>query len=177
LFGPFIAAQLRHRLEEARYSSLKAKEPVMLLAKGVWVVVADGEKALIFENQGNLRSPNLKLIEREEADMVMPGADTDRPGRLPDPGPGQRSAMEQPDYGRLIAERFVGELLAQLKQFAAKGRFDKLVLVAPPQVLGAMRAEMDPPMQARVLAEVPKTLTRHPAAKIGALIAAEIDAL
>ncbi|MBK5946126.1 hypothetical protein CCR83_06595 [Rhodobacter veldkampii DSM 11550] len=150
----------------------------MLLAKGAWVVVADGEKALILENTGDLRQPQLRLIEREEADTEMPGADTAPPGRVFESmAGGRRSAMDQPDYGRLVGERFAADLVEMLTRRARAGEFDKLVLVAPPQVLGALRDEMDDALRAVVVAELPKTLTKHPVAKIAEVVAAELDAL
>lgn len=150
----------------------------MLLAKGAWVVVADGEKALILENIGDLKRAELRLIERSEADLVIPGADTYQPGRVHDSGPGVRiSALEQPDYARLAGERFAAELVVMLAKAAKAGRFERLVLAAPPQVLGALRDAMGADLRARVVAELPKTLTKHPVAKIAELIAAEIDTL
>jgi protein required for attachment to host cells len=147
----------------------------MLLAKGTWVVVADGEKALLLENTGGAAAPRLSLIARDEAEEVVTASD--RPGRMADDGPGQRSALEQPDYARLTAERFAADLVRTLARRARAGRFQKLVLCAPPQVLGALRDEMDDPLRACVVAEIDKTLTRHPVAKIATIVAEEIDAL
>ncbi|WP_415184341.1 host attachment protein [Phaeovulum sp.] len=149
----------------------------MLLSKGTWVVVADGEKALVLENTGPLTKTTLRVLRRDEADLEIPGADTDRPGRRADPGPGQMSAMEIPDYARLASERFAASLVARLVRSADRGKFAHLVLVAPPQVLGALRDEMDTALRARVVAELPKTLTNHPVPKMAELIAAEIDKL
>ncbi|MBW6505648.1 MAG: host attachment family protein [Rhodobacteraceae bacterium] len=150
----------------------------MLLAKGAWVVVADGEKALVLENIGDLRAPQLRLIRRDEADLEIPGADTYPPGRVYESGPGIRvSALEQPDYARIAGERFAVELVASLAKAAKAGRFTRLVLAAPPQVLGALRAAMSAELGATVVAEVAKTLTNHPVAKIAEVIAAEIDPL
>lgn len=147
----------------------------MLLAKGTWVVVADGEKALVLENTGGAGAPKLSLIKRDEADEVVTA--TDRPGRRMDDGPGQRSALEQPDYARLNAERFAADLIEMLARRARNGRFQKLILCAPPQVLGALRDEMDDALRACVVAEIDKTLTRHPVAKIANIVAEEIDSL
>lgn len=150
----------------------------MLLAKGAWVVVADGEKALVLESVGAPKRPELRLIEREEADLEMPGAATEAPGRVYESFGGPRvSALEQPDYGRLAADRFAAELVTMLAAAARKGRFEQLVLAAPPQVLGALRDAMTADLRARVVAELPKTLTKHPVAKITELIAAELGRL
>ena len=150
----------------------------MLLAKGAWVVVADGEKALVLENVGDLKAVQLRLVKRDEANLEIPGADSYPPGRVYESGPGIRvSALEQPDYARLAGERFAAELVASLTEAAQAGRFTRLVLAAPPQVLGALRAAMRADLAATIVAEVPKTLTNHPVAKIAEVIAAEIDPL
>ncbi|MCL7465817.1 host attachment family protein [Phaeovulum sp. NW3] len=147
----------------------------MLLPKGAWVVVADGEKALVLENTGAPGAPKLAMIARDEADPVIIASD--RPGRMPDEGAGQRSALEQPDYARLNAERFAGDLVDMLRDRLRRGKFDKVVLVAPPQVLGALRDEMDEGLARHVLAEIHKTLTNHPVPKIAEIVAAELDGM
>ncbi|WP_372840380.1 host attachment protein [Phaeovulum sp.] len=150
----------------------------MLLAKGAWVVVADGEKALVLENIGGPKRAELRLLERDEADLEIPGAANYQPGKVHESGPGmRRSALEMPDYARLAGERFAAELVAMLTKAARAERFSRLVLAAPPQVLGALRDAMSADLRARVVAELPKTLTKHPVPKIAELIAAEIDTL
>lgn len=147
----------------------------MLMPKGAWIVVADGEKAMILENTGIPGAPKLALVSRDEAEAVV-GA-SDRAGRLADGGPNQRSALEQTDYARLNAERFVDDIVATLDQKRSKGAFSALILVAPPQVLGALRGAMTDGLRALVVAEVDKTLTKHPLPKIAELVAAEIDGI
>lgn len=140
-----------------------------MLTKGTWVVVADSERAMVLENAGDTRKPDLRQVDRLEAVEVAEASD--RPGRMNDNGPGQKSAMEQPDFGRLSADGLAADVVAYLVKKAAMGSFERLVLVAPPQVLGAIRGCMDDALRARVSAELPKTLTGHPLAKIGELVA------
>jgi protein required for attachment to host cells len=147
----------------------------MLLAKGIWIVVADGEKALVLENRGTVGAPDLALVFRAEAPEVIEASD--RPGRMADVGPGHRSAMEQPDFHRLTAETFAGDLVEALAARAGAGAMNKLVLAAPPQVLGALRDAMPESLAKVVVAEIDKTLTRHPVPKIAEIVAAEIDSL
>lgn len=147
----------------------------MLMPKGAWIVVADGEKAMILENVGTPVAPRLHLVSRDEAEAVV-GA-SDRAGRMADGGPNQRSALEQTDYARLNAERFMADLIGTLDHKRGKGAFEALILVAPPQVLGALRDGMTDALRALVVAEVDKTLTKHPLPKITDLVVAEIDLL
>ncbi|MBW0157413.1 host attachment protein [Sedimentimonas flavescens] len=147
----------------------------MLLSKGIWVVVADSEKALVLRNEGTGREPRLAFVRREEAPEVIVASDA--PGRRADVGQGQRSAMEVPDYSRLNAETFMADLADDLARAQRRGAFDKLILVAPPQVLGALRAALSEGLAAHVVAEIDKTLTKHPLPEIGKIVASDIDAL
>lgn len=140
-----------------------------LLTKGTWVVVADSEKAIIFENHGEAHKPDLRQIEQLETAAFAIASD--RPGRMADKGPEQRSALEQPDFARLAAEGMVRDLVGVLDKRMTAGDFKDLVIAASPQVLGAIRDAMEPGLRAHVVLELPKTLIKHPVAKIGALIA------
>lgn len=144
-----------------------------MLTKGTWVVVADAEKAVVYENVGDVRKPELRRLQQIDAPETFVA--TDRPGRMPDVGPNQRSALEQPDYARLAGEGLAADLAAVLARKLVKGAFERLVIVAPPQVLGAIRDELSDEVRARVLGEIPKTLTNHPVPKIGPLVAEALD--
>ncbi|MGY6411610.1 MAG: baeRF12 domain-containing protein [Alkalilacustris sp.] len=149
-----------------------------LLAKGIWVVLVDGEKALICENTGTPAEPRLRLHEKM-AQELEPNRElaTDRPGRMPDPGKGQRSAMEETDFNRQAKERFVAEVATRLNRLAAEVEIGRLVLAAPPQLLAVLRAELDDRVRGQVMAELPKTLTHHPLADLGRQVAELVDPL
>jgi protein required for attachment to host cells len=50
--------------------------------------------------------------------------------------------------------------------------FEKLVIIAPPRVLGNLRKVLHAEVIARVIGEIPKELTSHPVAEIERLVAA-----
>ena len=104
-----------------------------LLAKGTWVVLVDGEKALICENTGTTRAPRLRL-HAKMAQALEPNREmaTDRPGRMPDNGRNQRSAMEETDLNRQAKERFVADVAARLNRLAGKTEVGRMVIAAPP---------------------------------------------
>ena len=58
----------------------------------------------------------------------------------------------------------------------ADSGFEQLVLVASPQVLGALREALTPAVKAQVVAELAKTLTDHPLPKIAKEVVAALDA-
>ncbi|MCW5696244.1 MAG: host attachment protein [Bauldia sp.] len=131
-----------------------------------WVLVGDGRKALILRNEGDEVHPNLKvesLFEQENPATHVQGAD--RPGRTND-ALGNRSAMEQTDWHRLEEDRFAKEVADRLYSLAHAGRFEALVVVAPPRTLGELRQTLHPEVTKRVVAEVDKDLTGHPVYEI-----------
>ena len=133
----------------------------------VWVLVADGEKALFFENTGTRKTPVFKVVrEMEQENPATRDQGTDSPGRRSDNGPGQRSAMEETDWHRLAEERFAKDAADLLYRYAHKNRFKQIVLCAAPRVLGELRKELHSEVADRVLGEVPKTLTNHPVDQI-----------
>lgn len=147
-----------------------------LLAKGIWIVVADGERALFLENTGTPDKPKLSLREKAQAEddgMEL----TDRPGRMQDTGRQQLSAMELTDHERLARERFAVTVAERINRLAGRDGVSRLVVVAPPQTLAVLRDHISDGARKAVLAEIDKDLTHHPLDKIGALVAADIDPL
>ncbi|WP_375172637.1 host attachment family protein [Pseudooceanicola sp.] len=145
------------------------------LTNDAWVLIADGEKALFLRNITDSENPNLEVVRKEEQDNPKDiDQSANRPGRMQDTGVGQRSAMDDTDWHELAKERFGDELAALLYQQAHQGKFDKIVLVAPPKTLGELRHKMHKEVADRVIAEVPKTLTNHPLDEIEAQLSGEI---
>ncbi|MTI43415.1 protein required for attachment to host cells [Roseibium hamelinense] len=132
-----------------------------------WVLVGDGEKALIFRNTGTRAHPELEVITLLDQDNPKTSHQgTDAPGRKSD-GPGnQVSAMEETDWHQLEKHRFAVEMAEHLYKAAHKNNFSQLIVVAPPTILGNLRKEFHPEVADRVVAEVDKTLTNHPLDKI-----------
>jgi protein required for attachment to host cells len=158
------------------------------LTQGTWVLIADGEKALFLENLTDDANPNLHVWrEQHHENPADREQKSDRPGRMKDTGlskqaapggldwsPGQRSGFAEADWHRLEKERFAQELADRLYRFAHRGDFDRLVVVAPPRVLGDLRAKLHKVVTDRMVAEIPKTLTNHPVEEIEALLASEL---
>lgn len=129
---------------------------------GLWVVVADGEKALFLRNEGDAEYPNLQVVqEMEQENPPSREQGSDRPGRYNDGPSVHRSAVEDTDWHRVGKERFADEIATRLYRLAHRGKFDHLVLVAPPLVLGEMRKKLHSEVSDRVVGEFAKTLTNH----------------
>jgi protein required for attachment to host cells len=128
-----------------------------------WVAVADGAKALLLVNEGTDEEPLLYVLAKREFENPPTHVQgTDRPGRKPDHGPGQRSAMETTDWHEIGEERFVAEFAGRLNRAAVEGRFRRLVLIAPPKVIGLLRGALSAEASAAIVAEIGSDLTKHP---------------
>ena len=105
----------------------------------MWIVVADGGKALIYRNNGFDDLPDLRMVEAEDIE-VPPNREifTDKPGRRKDDGHGY-SAMEQDDAHQREEMRFLKDLAEQLDQAAYKKKVQRLIIFAPDRALGILR--------------------------------------
>lgn len=112
---------------------------------------------MILENAGCMREPDLRVIDRVDA---PPAPLRDRQAVLP----------EVTDRSRLAMSAFAAQVVARLALEAARGRAKRLVLAAPPALLGAIRDRLDEDLQARVVLELPKTLTRQPLGRIMSVV-------
>ncbi|QIA21796.1 MULTISPECIES: host attachment family protein [unclassified Mesorhizobium] len=132
------------------------------LKRGLWIVVADGEKALFLENRGDTQYPDLQVVqEMEQANPATREQGSDRPGRYSDGPSVHRSAVEDTDWHRLGKERFADEIAERLYKLAHRGAFKEMVLIAPPQVLGDMRRKLHKEVAEKITVEISKTLTNH----------------
>ena len=132
------------------------------LEHDIWVLVADGEKALFLRNEGDREYPNLQVVrEMTEENPPTHEQGTDRPGRLSDGPSVHRSAVADTDWHKIAKERFAEEIAARLYRMAHRGDFDRIILVAPPVVLGELRKKLHKEVGEKIAAEVPKELTGH----------------
>ncbi|HHL21355.1 MAG TPA: host attachment protein [Aliiroseovarius sp.] len=146
------------------------------MQKGAYALIADGARALLVENIGTALAPELAVIRREEQENPPSGAQgTDKPGRMPDPGQGQRSAVENTDWHQLAEDRFAAGIAEMLGKLAQKGAFREIILVAPPKTLAELREKMPGAVRDRVVAEINKDLTGMPLDKIGVRIKEILD--
>ncbi|WP_192183413.1 host attachment protein [Mesorhizobium amorphae] len=143
------------------------------LKHGLWVVIADGEKALFLRNRGDTRFPDLQVVqEMEQENPATREQGSDRPGRYNDGPSVHRSAVQDTDWHRVGKERFADDIAERLYRLAHRGAFEEVVLIAPPQVLGEMRRRLHKEVGDRVQAEIPKTLTNHTIFEIESLLQA-----
>lgn len=145
----------------------------VVLKHGIWVMVADGEKALFLENKGDAKFPKLEVVrEMEQENPPTRDQGSDRPGRYSDGPSIHRSAVDDTDWHRVAKERFADEIAGRLYKLAHAGEFREIILVAPPLVLGELRKKLHKEVDDRVTAEFAKTLTNHTVSDIETMLMA-----
>ncbi len=147
-----------------------------ILTEGTWVLIADSEKALFARNLTDAENPNLEIVRKDEQDNPSDREQSaNRPGRMPDTGRNQRSAMDDTDWHELAKDRFADDLAERLYKMAHRGDFERIVLAAAPDTLGAMRQSLHREVSDKVVGEVPKNLTGHPLPEIEKILRRELE--
>lgn len=127
-----------------------------------WVVVADGARLRVFEP--NRERHGLDPILDETHDAARRKAAellADKPGRTFDRNRDHnRHAMELPtDPKRVEKQRFAHRIAELLEQALDEGRYEELVLVAAPRMLGELRECLSERVRETVRQEIDKDLT------------------
>ena len=134
----------------------------MKIDHGTLVMVADGSKMLLFRNEGDPAYPRLALEEQAKLDNPA-GRDqaSDAPGRAFSSIGTARSAVEQTDFHQQAEDRFAADAVALLNARALAGDYERLIIVAPPRMLGEMRKHYHKALEERLTGEIAKDLTGH----------------
>lgn len=142
--------------------------------KITWVLVADGQKAILLRNHDADSSPDLRVVAFDKIQNPpthMQGVS--RPGRVSESQQGvtRKSSFEEADFHLLAKEKFARDLAERINSAADLGEFDRLVVFAPPKTLGELRAHFSPEANRRIVAAINRDLTRHPTEDIEAQVA------
>ena len=139
----------------------------LLIRHGEWVVVCDGAKALVLENTGDFKFPNLKTVEVfEQKDLPTHELGSDAPGRSHSSLGHGRSAVEQTDWHDQSEHTFLAHLAKHLDSAIAAGKIKSLIMVAPPRALGMIRSCYSPALKRAVRVELDKDLVKQPVDRI-----------
>ena len=104
----------------------------LLIKHGEWIVVCDGAKALVLENTGDVKFPNLKTVQVfEQKDLPTHLLGTDAPGRSHSSMGNGRSAVEQTDWHDQSEQAFLTHLAQRLDADIAAGKAKSLIVVSP----------------------------------------------
>jgi protein required for attachment to host cells len=139
----------------------------MSIQKGEWVVVCDGAKALVLENVGDAKFPNLKTIEVfEQKNPATSEQGTDAPGRSHSSVGHGRSAVGQTDWHDQAEHEFLTKLAHHLDAAVGAGKTKSMIVVAPPRALGMLRPAYTHALKGAVRAELDKDLVKMPVHEI-----------
>src|ERR1700741_3080401 len=124
----------------------------MILPYDSLVLIADGRKALFLRNSGDAISPNLvtaRVFKDENPPTREQG--TDRPGRVHESSSNRRSGIEVTDWHALEEHHFVTMVTSALQRYVRDEDPKKIVIVAPPRVIGELRNALDANVKKRVV--------------------------
>jgi protein required for attachment to host cells len=133
-----------------------------------WVLIADGARARVYVNYGpgkgieRVDGAEFTADHRPDREIL-----SDKPGRSFESVGETRHAYEPPhDPHRELKRSFAAMLAAMLEEKLGQKSFDRVVLVAPPAMLGDLRSALSAPLRAAVYAELDKDLTKTPAVEL-----------
>ncbi len=120
-----------------------------------WVLVANGGRAILYRNQGDEARLDLRVEDvfdehGKESSPAPVGANF-----LHEIGLTSREAVAGNPPADLVS--IIGKELARAH---AHGLFHALVLVAPPRILGSLRAALPPPVAELLTGVLPRDLVR-----------------
>lgn len=131
-----------------------------MATKTTWVVVADGSRAHFYTTMGGALTAALDHDFAAPTRSSAQDVGSDRPGRAFDSAGQGRHAMEPPTDWKANEKKQLARTIAdELWRAADRKAFDRLVMVAPPEMLGDMRDALDKSVSQKVVAEIAKDLT------------------
>ena|SRR5581483_11134640 len=140
------------------------------IGTGDWIVACDGRKALILENKGDEKFPNLHAREtHEHPDLPTHLQGTSRPGVSHQSVGHSRSAVQQTDWHEQAERTFVHDLAKRLDQALSHRETKRLLLIASPRALGVIREFYTPAVRAALVGEIAKDVVKLPISEIESL--------
>lgn len=126
-----------------------------------WILVANARRARLFAHHGPNKGLELveeALAEQEAAPATRKAADG-------------RASPRREGGRRTGARSFAHRLALGLCEGRSRGRFAQAILVAPPEFMGLLNAELDSPTAALVSSRLDKDYTRAPANQLSSGLA------
>lgn len=142
----------------------------MLIPQNMLVVTVDGQNARLMRNSGSATAPRFEIVDERHSD-IPPDRDlmSDRPGRsFASVAPVRHAYQEDSVHDRAETEFAVSALDMLDQTDAGSG---PVVLIAPPQTLGVLRAKMPQKCRDRISHEINKDLNAHTPQEISAFLA------
>ncbi|MGE0621095.1 MAG: host attachment protein [Pseudomonadales bacterium] len=133
----------------------------------IWVVVADSVRARFFRLDDQQHLEELDDLVAPEDRLKDQSLNANRGGRAFDSVGGGRHAMEKHETPHEHAVKaFAGRIVERLEQARTGNLLEKLVVIAPPRMLGYLREHFSDALEDRVACSIHKELTRETPARI-----------
>jgi protein required for attachment to host cells len=127
-----------------------------------WIVVADGAHVAAIETAAG--ETQLHPVRDMHFSTELPATHElvrDRVGRsFESVGRARHAKDGRTDPHRELKRQFAKKIAATLRASLAQGRFEHLILIAPPATLGDLRAACPKPVRERIRAELPQDLVK-----------------
>jgi len=136
------------------------------------VLVIDGRKLLLLQNQASAAEPKLTVTtHREQESAATHDQGVDRPGQTQSSVGAVRSGYSQTDFHQQDEDRFAVDAAAMLRREVLEGRIEALVIVAAPRTLGTLRKHYHDEVAKCVVGEIAKDVAGRSTDEIAAIIA------
>ena len=124
----------------------------------IWILVADSAHARILATTALTASlTEIRRLEHPEGRLKESELVTDQPGRARE-SLAQGHAIQEGNATEHEATLFAGEIIQLLDKARQEGKFESLVLIAPPHFLGIIRQKLTGPLEKLVIQSVDKNL-------------------
>lgn len=132
----------------------------MIISRQAWIVVADGGRANIYKNVGEIGEVKLTLVRSTNQHTEHThDLGRDQPGRLSGNSGHAKSALESTDLHQVAEDKFLKAVVEHLAQDVQDGQCKEIVLIAPPHALGEMRKHLPANVAKLVVSEMSKDYT------------------
>jgi protein required for attachment to host cells len=127
-----------------------------------WFLVADASRAWVYSQKHPDDLPELvRGFQHDESRKRTSELVGDRPGRAPKTQAGARAVFSQgTDPAEVEKDLFADELMSFVIDAMRSGKFFSMSIIAPPPMLGRLRARTSATLSGRVIHERPHDYTR-----------------
>ncbi|MGB3722382.1 MAG: host attachment family protein [Pacificimonas sp.] len=137
------------------------------------ICVVDGEKLLLFVNEGDEKYPDLQVIRKEKQDNPSDAEQSaNKRGRQSESTGARTYAYDDTDFHQLAEDRFAADAADILYKRAHANKFEQLVVIAPPNTLGEIRKHYHVSVEQKLIGEIDKEATNLPPEEIAKMLQA-----
>lgn len=132
----------------------------MIISRQAWIVVADGGRANVYKNVGEIGEVKLALVRSTNQHTEHThDLGRDQPGRLSGNSGHAKSSLESTDLHQVAEDKFLKAVVEHLAHDVQSGQCKELVLIAPPHALGELRKHLPASVTKVVVSEISKDYT------------------